>query len=444
METTTSRQNEQSKGIFILLLVLSTYLFYEEGYGVNTIGATLLYIISGHILFKKQWLTLPSLILQLLWLLLAIQVAYSGHIDSVAVWYITGFSLAVISVVKHTSPLFAQLQFVYSLAAKPVLRFVAPLFGILNAENKPHNEVENTPKTRDPKWIGVFIVSLILLIFILLYRGANPIFDKTVNLINLDFLKPSLFGFILIAAMIIYTWVDLLPIKLLSKWQNSINETPQNVSVLWSFLTLGTEFFTAKWIFLLLNIIVFVVNAGDLLFVVNGQALPEGLTYAEYVHDGVGALIFSICLAVLLIIYFFRKTEHTVPKFLVMLAVVFLIQNIVMLLFTAYRNTLYIEEFSLTYKRLGVYLYLLMALAGILFTIYKLRNNKGLPWLVHKVDWAIFLPLTVFFTINWTPVITDYNITKSEKNLKNVDWHYLISIGPTNTLRLSSYQIYFD
>ncbi|MFN3916349.1 MAG: DUF4173 domain-containing protein [Flavobacteriales bacterium] len=446
MQTTTSaiRLNNQSRSIFILLLIISTYFFYEEGYGINTLAATFIYLIAGHILFRQQWLNLSSLILQLLWLLLAFQIAYSGHIESVVIWYITGFSLAVVSQVKHASPLFSQIQFVYSLTLKPMLRFIRPLIGVLDVDNKKPKDAEESPKTKDPKWIGTFIIALILLIFILLYRGANPIFDKTINLINLDFLKPPLFGFILIVAMILYTWVDLLPLKPLSKWQNSIHKESQNVSYLWSFLTVGTEFFTAKWLFLMLNIIVLVVNLGDVLFLIKGKILPGGLTYAEYVHDGVGALIFSICLAVLLIIYFFRKTERIIPKTLVILVVVFLFQNLMMLIFTAYRNTLYIEEFSITYKRLGVYLYLLMALSGILFTIYKLLNDKGLPWLVNKVDWAIFIPLAIFFIINWTPVITHYNITKSKGSLKNVDWYYLIAIGPTNTLKLSSYQSYFD
>jgi hypothetical protein len=436
--------NQQARGAFIILLILSTYLFYEEGYGINTLAATLVYIAAGHTLFKKHWLTLPALMLQLLWLLLALQIAYSGHVASVVIWYMTGFSLAIISNVKESSPLFTQIQFICSLVLKPMLRFIKPLTTENQGEIEIPDEIEAQPKAKETKWLGIFIISMVLLIFILLYRGANPIFDKTIGFINLDVLSPALFGFVLIAAMLLYTWVGVFPVKALSNWQNSIHDKPKNASILWAFLNKSTEFFTAKWTFILLNLVVLAVNVGDVLFLVNGKKLPEGLSYAEYVHDGVGALIFSICLAVLLMVYFFRKTEQTIPKTLVNLAVVFLAQNLIMLLFTAYRNTLYINEFSLTYKRLGVYLYLLMALAGIVFTIYKLINDKGLPWLINRVDWAIFLPLAVFFAINWTPAITNYNITKSKNNLKKVDWHYLISIGPTNTLNLSGYQIYFS
>src|SRR5690606_9210762 len=59
-------------------------------------------------------------------------------------------------------------------------------------------------------------------------------------------------------------------------------------------------------LFVLLNLLILSVNITDLVFLWGGAELPEGVSYSQMVHQGVGSLIFSIILAVSVILFVFN------------------------------------------------------------------------------------------------------------------------------------------
>ncbi len=103
----------------------------------------------------------------------------------------------------------------------------------------------------------------------------------------------------------------------------------------------------------------------DITYLSAGE-LPEEVTYTEFVHQGVNVLIISVVLAIAMVMYFFRGNLNFLSNSqrLTYAAYVWIVQNAVLMVATAVKNTEYIERFGLTHKRIGVYVYLLLTLIG--------------------------------------------------------------------------------
>jgi hypothetical protein len=94
---------------------------------------------------------------------------------------------------------------------------------------------------------------------------------------------------------------------------------------------------------------------------------------------------------------------------------------------TVFKNVAYISNWGLTYKRIGVYTYLLLAGIGILFTFYKVITKQSIWFLIRTNSIAFLICFSILSTINWNKVITNYNLTTIE--LHKIDYDYLLSLG---------------
>ena len=112
-----------------------------------------------------------------------------------------------------------------------------------------------------------------------------------------------------------------------------------------------------------------------------------------------------------------------------MLAYLWIIQNIFMIFSAAFRNNMYIGECGLSYKRIGVYIYLLLSLTGLVTTFFKIFKIKS-NWYLFRINTAIiFLFLIVGCTINWDVVIVEFNIQKAKYSRKKLDKIYLVDLS---------------
>jgi hypothetical protein len=187
----------------------------------------------------------------------------------------------------------------------------------------------------------------------------------------------------------------------------------------------------------LLNGLLFLVNGLDVYYLLISKTLPEGVEYAQYVHQGVYALLFSIVLAIAVILYFFRGNLnfYTRNSSLKWLAFTWILQNIVLVCTTAGKTSLYIAEYSLTHKRIGVYVYLLLTVIGLVITFIKIYAVKNNWFLFRKTAWAFYAVLILATAINWSRLITGYNLSHLT-TLKEVDIAYLVYLPQTNTDQL--------
>jgi hypothetical protein len=130
--------------------------------------------------------------------------------------------------------------------------------------------------------------------------------------------------------------------------------------------------------------------------------------------------------------FLFRKEFATVKNNKVLSAFVYLwiLQNVVMLSSTAFRNQIYIHDFNFTYKRIGVYVWLVLAVLGLLIMFWKIYKKQS-NWYLIRTNVAVwFTVLLLSGLVNWDKLITNYNI--QNKPLAQVDFYYLFSLSDAN------------
>jgi hypothetical protein len=175
-----------------------------------------------------------------------------------------------------------------------------------------------------------------------------------------------------------------------------------------------------------------ILNIGDIQTLYFNGGLPKNVTHSDFVHSGVGIIILSIIIATSLMMYLFRSefTSTKNNKALMAFAYLWIIQNVLMLSSTAFRNQIYIHDFNFTYKRIGVYVWLVLAAFGLCVLFYKIYKKQS-NWYLIRTNVALwFSVLVVSSTLNWDKLITNYNI--QNKPLAQVDFYYLFSLSDAN------------
>jgi hypothetical protein len=140
-------------------------------------------------------------------------------------------------------------------------------------------------------------------------------------------------------------------------------------------------------------------------------------------HQRVATIIFSIVMAIALLMFYFKSTFNFDPKagLLKKLAVSWMILNAALILSAFLKNGEYIFEFGLTFKRIGVYIFLLLSLAGLWLCYLKIKNRKTNGYLINRMFKIFFGTFIVCAAVNFSWIITQYNITF----LKKPDIQYL-------------------
>ena len=346
--------------------------------------------------------------------------------------------LSVLSTEETSSEILTLLFAAYSYAS-------APIYMVLNALEK---KVASTGKGKDigKKVILIGIPILITLIFFFIYRASNALFNDLASKINLDFISWSWVAFTIGGFILLYGFFRPEKIVPLAEWDKNSpgNISPSKEDKLVLFekeISIIDENFSGKLLFIMLNAMLLLVNALDFNFLFINRSLPPGVNYSQFVHQGIDMLIISIVVAIAIILFYFRgrlnffEKSHTIKT----LAYLWIIQNAIMLFSSACRNLIYIHECGLTYKRIGVYVYLFLTVIGLLTTLYKISRAKSNSFLFRINGWVVYAVLILFSTPSWDTIITSYNLSHS---LKYNDIGYLVRLSDSNIPELIT--IYSD
>ena len=272
-----------------------------------------------------------------------------------------------------------------------------------------------------------------------MYKNANPVFDNLIDQINFNFISiPWLFftflGYILFLNLL--KPLDARELVAFDLAQKNHLEKPTEEFItnekqkLENEHTLGTIIFTA------LNLLLLFFLVTDIIYLTQNTAMTN-TAYSESVHQGVYALLFSIVLAIVLILYFFRgnlnfyKENQRIKS----LTYVWISLNILLIFFTGYKNFTYVEALGLTYKRIGVFVYLLLNSIGLITAYIKVAQVKSFVYLVRTNLATVFAFLFLSAAIPWDKTITRFNIN----TLDTPDINYLISLGNSNSGQLYEY-----
>ncbi len=270
-----------------------------------------------------------------------------------------------------------------------------------------------------------------IVIFFLIYRSANPLFQKYTEKINLNFISFAWCIFTFCGFFIIWGLIRHQRISFVDIWENNqpltLNPHKTYSSSKWNEKT------SATLLFFVLNVMLLLINLLDINFLYLNQGMPEGINHADFVHNGVGMLILSIVMAISILLYFFRGGLNFEEKNqnLKRLVYFWIAQNVLMVISTMVRNNLYIQEYTLTYRRIGVYVWLFMAAIGLISTALKIMKARS-NWYLFRVNaLAAYLVLVVASCIDWDRFLTVYNIHHT-KSLAALDKTYLLSLSESN------------
>lgn len=130
-------------------------------------------------------------------------------------------------------------------------------------------------------------------------------------------------------------------------------------------------------------------------------------------HERVNAVIFSIIMAVGVILFYFKGGFNFDKKAarLKKLAKVWIVLNGVLIVSTIIKNSEYVAFFGLTYKRLGVYAFLILAVIGLIFTFFKITRQKTNAYLFNQMVWYFYGTILLCSFVNWGNLITNYNVS---------------------------------
>ncbi|MEM6258331.1 MAG: DUF4173 domain-containing protein [Planctomycetota bacterium] len=172
----------------------------------------------------------------------------------------------------------------------------------------------------------------------------------------------------------------------------------------------------------------------DSRYLVLGQDLPAGMTYAEYAHRGAYPLIATAILAAALVLAVFRPSGIAQrSKLAVYLVLLWITQNIVLVVSAAWRLQAYVEVYTLTRLRVAAAVWMLMVAGCLALLLWRIARSRDNNWLTGwAMGWGIAV-LWVCSFVPFDPLIAGYNVRNCKElggKAGPIDIVYLEHLGP--------------
>ncbi|RZL52835.1 MAG: DUF4173 domain-containing protein, partial [Pedobacter sp.] len=355
-------------------------LFWDEFLGLNLLLYTL-FIIAITFTDKDIPFHNNKLYTALPHLAIAIYITYDNSILAIITWFIT-------LLVYLGSAHFVMLKSATTALLWGVIQIISGPYGIFTKLNATKiGKINFKPIIKPIKYIVLPL--LMVVIFCSLYSTANPIFAKYNDLITdsianffnrifsfmfVDISLPKcltiLLGCFITAGIIIGLKSNLLDnVELkVSDLLTRKRRDRKNPSLFQDFralfsgnqankkLALKTENIIGIISFVALNTLLLLLNGIDIFTLWLNNAANNGKNFSAELHDGTNTLIFSIVIAMLIIVYFFsgNLNFYKKNKWIKSLAYVWIAQNAFLVISVFHRDYDYIFYHGLTYKRIGV------------------------------------------------------------------------------------------
>ncbi|AZA47228.1 DUF4173 domain-containing protein [Chryseobacterium carnipullorum] len=183
----------------------------------------------------------------------------------------------------------------------------------------------------------------------------------------------------------------------------------------YSFLDLDSERTSGVISFFCLNILLvfFIITYNYEQFY---EVSKTPVQLSEETHERVNAVILSIVMAVLVIMFYFKSGFNFDPKakLMKMLAGIWIVLNAILVLSAVVKNYEYIISYGWTYKRLGVFAFLLLALIGLALTFIKIQRKKRNAFLFNAMTWYFYGTILACSYVNWGGIITYQNMKRKD------------------------------
>ncbi len=413
-------------------------------------------LIAYHLLFWQEQMGLNTLLFAVLLLGFSIFLKIDEGFSKAATMSMVMTFLTAVFVVWHNSDLS---KVVHLLSAVTTIGFIhrpdfehtgyAFLSGLLGIFYTPVHlskdiSIEHAVAKIRPAWLYArfaFVPIFFLMVFYVLYAVANPKFaELSTNFVS--FLGELLsspfqhiswwwFGFIGLGLLVSGS-VMWQPIQ---EWFKAEQASRHDIllrqrrsvehHLSFGMLALKNEYRIGLMVICSLNALLFLVNMVDIRYLWLDFSEYTSAQFSQFIHESTYVLIASILLAMAIVGYFFRNNLNFYKKNTPLRVATYLwiIQNAALALSVGVRNFRYIDTYGLSYRRVGVMVFLLMTLFGLLTMYFKVRDIKSFYYLIKTNAWALYIIMTLTCFVNWDVLITRHNLTAE---IKRIDYVFLL------------------
>ncbi len=175
---------------------------------------------------------------------------------------------------------------------------------------------------------------------------------------------------------------------------------------------------------ILLNILLLILNGIDISYLWLGYAKVKDQNLYALIHEGTDTLIFSIAMAIIVLLIFFQGNLNFYKKnsWLKRLAYLWIAQNALLCVSVLLRDYYYILQSGLAYKRIGVLFYLGLVFFGLASMFWKIYRRRSTYFLLRVNAWAVIVLLVFATTIDWDYQIAKYNFSRANEIVLPVDF----------------------
>ncbi|MEQ8823773.1 MAG: DUF4173 domain-containing protein [Filomicrobium sp.] len=283
------------------------------------------------------------------------------------------------------------------------------------------------------------------LVFLLMFAAGNPIIAKWLEPLQwfeqINFQLPEEARIALWLVLGFACWIFLRAAPFFvppERATKSTARTPDEVRVL---PALTPE--TIIRAMVLFNAVFAIQNGLDLHYMWGGGKLPEGVTYASYVHSGTHPLIASALLAGAVVLLAFPSNATEKPsRWAYLLMYVWIAQNVFLILSAMQRMALYVDAYSLTYLRIAAVVWMGLVASGLVLIVLRIMLSKSSRWLVNANILALIVVAYVSCFVDFARYIADYNVANSRElggRAVALDVKYLGRIGTSSLPALYKY-----
>ncbi|MCU7619142.1 DUF4173 domain-containing protein [Chryseobacterium sp. PBS4-4] len=270
------------------------------------------------------------------------------------------------------------------------------------------------------KTLAFILIPLILIsIFFGIYSAGSDHFASVFSDYELDLNFWQLLAITILGFFIAFNFWNYSVEKLIYKQnhilENEFTEKDKIQKPTYSFLDLNSERMSGVISLFCLNVLLLVF-----IFTFNYEQFIEvpktTIQLGEETHERVNVVILSIIMAILVIMLYFKGGFNFDKKAgpLKILAKIWILLNVILIVSASVKNTEYIMNMGLTYKKMGVYAFLTLSLIGLILTFIKIQGKKTNAYLINSMSWFFYGTILVCSYINWGGIITSQNMKRKD------------------------------
>ncbi|WP_415325453.1 DUF4153 domain-containing protein [Chryseobacterium sp. MMS23-Vi53] len=270
------------------------------------------------------------------------------------------------------------------------------------------------------KTFAFVLIPLILIsVFFGIYSAGSDHFANLFTNIKFDINFWQLLAMIVLGFFIAFNYWNYAIDRFIYKKNHFLNNEFQEKDKIqkstYSFLDLHAERMSGVISFFALNILLifFIITYNYEQFY---EATKTPTQLSEETHERVNAVIVSILMAILVIMFYFKSNFNFDPKagLMKILVKIWIFMNAVLVISAMIKNTEYIINYGYTYKRLGVYAFLILAFIGLIMTFIKIQLKKRNVFLFNTMAWYVYGTILICSYINWGGIITSENMKRKD------------------------------